>query len=165
MSEEELTKELAKKVGVNPKLYSKKIAQYKRLLLSDYNPPGSEYIQRYFLSGERGKKDWPREYKKELKEETLKEMLSAKEKFVRFELWVPYKKVYTSWWKILLMEKDSIKINNGIVIGFTDWLNSWGSNYEDFEVTTGIEFWSDDDMKNCRVTHLICTVALDKKNK
>ena len=153
-------KELAKKAGVNSKFYSREIAQYKKLLLSDYNPPGSEYIQRYYLSGKRGKTDWPREYKKELREETLKKILSAKEtgKFVRFELWIPYKKVYTNWWKILLREKDSIKIDEGIVVGFTNWSDKWGSNYEGVEVTFGIEFWSDDDMENCRVTHLICGV-------
>jgi len=153
-------KELAKKAGVSSKFYSKEIAQYKKLLLSDYNPPGSTSIERYFLSGKKGKVDWPREYKKELREETLKKILSAKEteKFVRFELWIPYKKVYTSWWKILLREKDWVKISEGIVVGFTNWSDKWGSNYEGVEVTFGIEFWSKDDMKNCRVTHLICGV-------
>lgn len=153
-------KELAKKAGVSSKFYSKEIAQYRKLLLSDYNPPGSEYIQRYFLSGERGKADWPREYKKELREEILKKIVSAKEteKFVRFELWIPCKRVYTTWWKMLLiLGKDSVRINEGIVIGFTDWSEKWGSNYEGVEETCGIEFWSDDDMQNCRVTHLICS--------
>jgi len=154
-------KELAKKAGVNSKFYSREIAQYKKLLLSDYNPPSSTYIERYFLSGERGKTDWPREYKKELREEILEKIVSAKEtkEFVRFELWVPYRKVEASiWLSRLLGIKDWEKINEGIVIGFTDWSDNWGSNYEGVEVSSGIEFWSEVGMKNCRVTHLICGI-------
>jgi len=155
-----IIKELAKRAVVSSRFYSREIDQYEKLLLSDYKPPGSEYIERYFLSGKRGKADWPREYKKELKEETLNKIVSAKEteKFVRFELWVPYKKVKASiWLSRLLGIKDWEKINKGIIVGFTDWSNTWGSNYEDVEETTGIEFWSHADMENCRVTHLICT--------
>jgi len=156
-------KQIAKKAGVNPKFYPSRISKFKKISFIKYEGNYKnkyEEVDRYFLSGERGKVDWPRERKKQLSKQILETIISANEtrKFVRFEIWIPFRKTYSSWWHRLWGMYEWEKINNGIIVGFTDWSDKWGSNYQDVEVTTGIEFWTHADMENCRVTHLICGV-------
>ena len=153
------TKELAEKAGINSKLYSSQILGFEKISFEEYKQTW-KVVERYFLSGERGRDDWPEENKRQLNEKILEKIILAKEtrKFIRFEIWVPLKEVYNNWFDKMMGIKSWKRVNNGIVIGFTDWSNNWGSNYEDVEETTGIEFWSNADMENCRVTHLICEV-------
>jgi len=156
---EEESRNLANEAGIELLEYQEEIlGPFEKLNYANYQRE-YEKVERYFLSGE-GTTGWPFKWKESLSPTVLKTIIAAKkkQKFVRFEIWVPYRlesKTRSFWYGT---RKKYAKFNNGIVVGFIAWIDSWGSVY----VRNGhIDEWGDgewtwDKMNECKATYLIC---------
>jgi len=164
---EEESENLANEAGIELFEYQgKMLGSFEKLSYVDYQRKYEKIeryeevtAERYFLSGA-GTTGWPFKWKEPLSPKILQTIIAAKkkQKFVRFEIWIPYwleSEPGSFWHKT---KKKWTKINNGIIVGFIAWTDSWGSVYErDGHIDEwGDGAWTPDEMHECKATYLIC---------